>query len=503
MYRVGMFITLWVLFTLPSYAFTTVPIEVLDDGKVEQTGIATLVANETIIINHKLLAQGNQYVVTDPTSKAKLIADLSAKDESLDLAILHVNGLSGNPVVVAKENSAIGSKIYLVKLNGLSTAGTLHSILPVNKSHPEQRWQHTVLLTEGEFGAPLVNNCQELLGVSVSDTKGVFDKRLKLSSSFSAATNLTTLKAFLTKYNIDFTESENSCLSEADQLAALEEEKKKQQATLEKQEAERKAVEEELEKLKKEAEAKKKALEVAKADTTRQDAERQKAEEALEEARQQTIEQQKKLEDAEKAIKEQEEKVKETEAKSKQKEQEFEEEKKSEQQKLIYYAIPIILVLIVVLIVLSRRRKKLLEVEQEASENKQQLSAEKAKVASAQEALSMASATFDDIILDGKDEAGGEHRIKVIGSTLARTEGGILIGRSAQKANYVINVPGVSREHLNVILIDNKVMIEDLSSVNGTAINDKDLAPNTKAELKNGDTLRIGTVTFSVHFLPS
>ena len=67
MYRVGMFITLWVLFTLPSYAFTTVPIEVLDDGKIEQTGIATLVANETIIINHKLLAQGNQYVVTDPT----------------------------------------------------------------------------------------------------------------------------------------------------------------------------------------------------------------------------------------------------------------------------------------------------------------------------------------------------------------------------------------------------------------------------------------------------
>jgi pSer/pThr/pTyr-binding forkhead associated (FHA) protein len=46
-------------------------------------------------------------------------------------------------------------------------------------------------------------------------------------------------------------------------------------------------------------------------------------------------------------------------------------------------------------------------------------------------------------------------------------------------------------------------MIEDLSSVNGTAINDKDLAPNTKAELENGDTLRIGTVTFSVHFLPS
>ena len=34
-----MFITLWVIFTLPSYAFTTVPIEVLDDGKVELNGI--------------------------------------------------------------------------------------------------------------------------------------------------------------------------------------------------------------------------------------------------------------------------------------------------------------------------------------------------------------------------------------------------------------------------------------------------------------------------------
>ena len=123
--------------------------------------------------------------------------------------------------------------------------------------------------------------------------------------------------------------------------------------------------------------------------------------------------------------------------------------------------------------------------------------------AQARQGLSKASANFDDIVLDGKDEAGGEHRIKVIGSTLARTEGGILIGRSAQKVNYVINVPGVSREHLNVILIDNKVMIEDLGSVNGTAINNRNLAPNTKAELENGDTLRIGTVTFSVHFLPS
>lgn len=128
-----MFIALWVLFTLPSYAFTTVTIEVLDDGKIEQTGIATLVANETVIINQKLLAQGNQYVVTDPTSKAKLIADLSANDEGLDLAILHVNGLTGNPAVVAKEDTSIGSKIYLLKLNDLSTAGTLHSILPADR----------------------------------------------------------------------------------------------------------------------------------------------------------------------------------------------------------------------------------------------------------------------------------------------------------------------------------------------------------------------------------
>ena len=43
------------LLCLPVYANTIVNVDVLDDGKSKQSGIATLVADETLIINEVVL----------------------------------------------------------------------------------------------------------------------------------------------------------------------------------------------------------------------------------------------------------------------------------------------------------------------------------------------------------------------------------------------------------------------------------------------------------------
>ncbi|WP_202941138.1 MULTISPECIES: FHA domain-containing protein [Alteromonas] len=489
------------LLCLPVYANTIVNVDVLDDGKSKQSGIATLVADETLIINQRLLAQGNQYLVTDPTTGAKLIGNLAAEQDTSDLALLKVKGLTGTPFTLAYSPLEKGRNVYLLTKENERQSGTVHSILPADKDHAFNRVQHTVLLKEGEFGAPLLNNCGHLAGISQNDTKGIFDSRLKLSDTFGVTTSLNSLQSFLTSHNVMFNRADSVCKSELEQLADLAEQEKKQAEALAKKQEEKKSVEAALKKLQQEDDAKKKALEEAEAEKARQEEERLKAEEALKEAQSQTEAQQKKLEEAELAKQAQEEKIKTIEQKSAEKQKQHEEEQQAEKQKLFYYAIPVIILLIIILIALHQRRKKLKEAEQEASANKHQLSVEKAKFESAKEELEIATATFSDIVLHGTDEDGNEQRVKIIGNTLAQSTEGILIGRSAQKATYVINVPGVSREHLLITLHNGNVMVKDLGSANGTSINGNDLVSGTPVSLNSGDTIKVGTVTFTAHFL--
>ena len=56
----------------------------------------------------------------------------------------------------------------------------------------------------------------------------------------------------------------------------------------------------------------------------------------------------------------------------------------------------------------------------------------------------------------------------------------------------------VSREHAEFQVADETVVVLDLGSRNGTEVNGKKLAANTPATLKNGDLVKIGTLTFAV-----
>lgn len=277
------------------------------------------------------------------------------------------------------------------------------------------------------------------------------------------------------------------------------EQEKERQSRL--QEEERKKVEAELEKTRQSAEQQAKELEAAELAKKEQEEARKAAEEALSTAQDETIEQQKKLEEAELAQREKEEQLRKTEEASAAERERLAAEKEAEQQKLLYYAIPVVVLLFILLIAFQQRRKKLNKAELEASASRHQLSVEQAKYETAQEELEQASATFSDIMFLGKDEDGNEHRLKVIGNTLARSTSGVMIGRSAQKATYVLNVPGVSREHLVLTLQDGRVLVEDLGSANGTEINGKALTPGQQAELQNGDKAKIGTLACTAHFI--
>jgi CheY-like chemotaxis protein len=59
---------------------------------------------------------------------------------------------------------------------------------------------------------------------------------------------------------------------------------------------------------------------------------------------------------------------------------------------------------------------------------------------------------------------------------------------------------GVSRQHAVIVAKDNRILIKDLASVNGTRLNGYLLPPNQEQRLRNDDMLTIGQMRLQVHF---
>ena len=68
------------------------------------------------------------------------------------------------------------------------------------------------------------------------------------------------------------------------------------------------------------------------------------------------------------------------------------------------------------------------------------------------------------------------------------------IGR-APRADFIVDAALVSRLHCRVTAGDEHIELEDLSSTNGTYVNDKKV---DRAQLTSGDRLRVGRVELTV-----
>jgi pSer/pThr/pTyr-binding forkhead associated (FHA) protein len=84
---------------------------------------------------------------------------------------------------------------------------------------------------------------------------------------------------------------------------------------------------------------------------------------------------------------------------------------------------------------------------------------------------------------------------KMEGKSIPITLSQFLIGRDAQchlrPASALI-----SKRHCVLLVRDNRAFVRDFDSTNGTSVNDQPVKGET--ELQNGDTLKIGPLTFSV-----
>jgi pSer/pThr/pTyr-binding forkhead associated (FHA) protein len=72
------------------------------------------------------------------------------------------------------------------------------------------------------------------------------------------------------------------------------------------------------------------------------------------------------------------------------------------------------------------------------------------------------------------------------------------VGR-APRADFIVDAALVSRLHCRLTAGDDNLEVVDLSSTNGTFVNDKRVK---KAHLSNGDRLRVGRVELTVEKKP-
>jgi pSer/pThr/pTyr-binding forkhead associated (FHA) protein len=87
----------------------------------------------------------------------------------------------------------------------------------------------------------------------------------------------------------------------------------------------------------------------------------------------------------------------------------------------------------------------------------------------------------------------GSHEGKEIGLTTDK----FLVGRS-ESCQLRPKSESVSRKHCIIVIRDNRVLIQDLNSRNGTYVNDNRL-PTDKAKVLNpGDQIRIGKLKFEI-----
>lgn len=235
---------LCLLALLPPFALaqSVFRLDVLRDGEPAQRGTALLLGDDSMLTSFGLADQGSQWIVTQPDGAA-LVGTLIATDETADLALLQVNGISGEAMTLALESAEPGRRVSLALPDAASKPGTVYDIQ--QSSARPARVRHTALLGADEFAAPLLNNCDELLGLSQSP-RTRFSRRLELSDEFTVAGDLAALGDFLDEHEVAYTVASDVCFSESTRLAEAEQ---RQQELQEEQEQLSQTVEQQTEEL--------------------------------------------------------------------------------------------------------------------------------------------------------------------------------------------------------------------------------------------------------------
>ena len=473
------------------------PVAVQERGADTGSGQAVLIAEELLLLDAGLVDMGDQYIVEDPETGARLVASLFDSNEDSGLALLSVPSLEGDPVTVALEQSDPGRQVHLLAAGGVERPGAMHSHV---ERDGQLLYRFTSIAGEGETGAPLMNNCGELLAVSRNVQRPRReDGQLTLSGDLAA------VREFLDERSVTYTPADEACPSIEEQLAAAEEERQRleeERAALEQaaseaeeQNQERIAeIEAEQQALEEQLQAQAAELEERQAQLAEKEETQRALESEREELEAQTQELETQAEQLEADRQQQEEAAREAaEALAQQ------QEEAAAARRVTWYSVggAALALLLLAAFVRSRFRAR----QRRLDESEGELVAAKESLSAAKETLERHTATFPDLVLHGRAPNGEDVRVKVNGDALAQAEDGQVIGRSATNADHVVGVESVSRRHARLRVDGASLTVEDLGSLNGTRLNGIELVKGSPMTVGAGSTLALGGVTLTVHFL--
>jgi hypothetical protein len=101
-------------------------------------------------------------------------------------------------------------------------------------------------------------------------------------------------------------------------------------------------------------------------------------------------------------------------------------------------------------------------------------------------------------LLSGFDRDGRTLRFEIPEARLAAAPDGVVIGRQARMAEFVVPDAGVSRRHARLALDGRDLVIEDLGSANGTTVEGRRLTPHRRYRIERGVEIALGGVTLSL-----
>ncbi len=451
-------------------------LEVLSNkrGDTIAEGLAIPVTEQIVVTRRSLVNEGDSFAVVDPSSGARLQADVLVSDRETGFTILSVNGANFEPMMFSSGELRAGERVSLLTADEHRSGFVLAQL-------EDGIFQHDISYSLDEVGTMIVNRCGELSGWNIDQFSGLFASELSGSEAPVNAKGLGALMDVLQSNNVTISLASKTCPTieeEAEaarqtaqqELERLEAELTEQQAELEsqRQAAEEAAAQAEAER--EQSEAATSAAEEAKAELAAREAEleaQRNEAEAVQAAAE--AEQAAELEAAAAAL--------EAEKLARQAAMERAEREASRKQQLtLLGAVAGIIVLIVLLLVVIRSRQR-------------------------QMALEGAKARFNDVLLSGHDGGGNPYRVRIDGGALRQADDGLVIGKSASHAQIIIANPQVSRIHARFWVEDNQLKVTDLGSSNGTQVNEILLQVGQVVTLRAGDKLAFGGVFLNLELL--
>ena len=470
-----------------------------------------------ILADSSALRNRDTYLVTIASGQVFTASALET-DEDTGLMLIHIpetgHGLTALPF--ARTTLMVAAPLYAVRFSPgeaepfSSVAGSVAQLPDAANETP--RIVHNALFNVTSAATPLLNHCREAVGINVLQRKGFPPRQVDPEEQGSARSlPAAWLSAFLAQAGLSLPVAADECLSleeetrlrleqvELEKQAALEAEREQAEARTRELTEEAQRKEEELSREKEavqqqlEQQLEQTRLESEQALLTQQEA--AEAEREAAEAERQRLEQeaQQRLDEA------QRDKEQVVQAQRRETEQAREEAGREAQRgkQILTYSIGAGLALaLVFLLVLRARRKRLQSVEQEKQQVAQELGQAQVDLSDASERERLRTGA-PDVFIEGVTPQGERIALKIPGASLLEQDGAV-IGRSPAESAFIINHEQVSRRHFRLLLVSERVMIEDLRSTNGTGVNGVPLKPGDRQALGDGSRLETGNLVLTV-----